>query len=69
LDNDDADLQTAEDKLILKKVGEAIEELANSNIADITETDLTKMVEQFATDIKKIDSEYFRTVLKKAEKN
>ncbi|XP_013099800.2 DNA mismatch repair protein spellchecker 1 [Stomoxys calcitrans] len=56
--------QTEEDKGLLEKINKAIENLSTTgNNVDINESDLSKLVEQFTQDIKKLDSEYFKSVL------
>lgn len=56
--------QTNEDKVILEKINKAIADLSTTgNNVDINENDLSKLVEQFAQDIKQLDSVYFKSVL------
>lgn len=63
-EDEHADKQTDEDKALLDKINKAIENLSTTgNNKDINENDLTKLVEQFTKDIKKLDSEYFKAVL------
>ncbi|KAM7353840.1 DNA mismatch repair protein spel1 [Cochliomyia hominivorax] len=60
--------QSDDDKALLDKINKAIEDLSTTgNNKDINEKDLTKLVEQFTKDIKKLDSEYFKAVLTTAE--
>ena len=63
-EDEHAEKQSAEDKDLLDKISKAIEDLSTTgNNKDINVTDLSKLVEQFTKDIKKLDSEYFKTVL------
>lgn len=56
--------QTEEDKSLLEKINKAIENLSTTgNNVDINENDLSKLVDQFTQDIKKLDSEYFKCIL------
>uniref|UniRef100_A0A1A9VQD0 DNA mismatch repair proteins mutS family domain-containing protein n=1 Tax=Glossina austeni TaxID=7395 RepID=A0A1A9VQD0_GLOAU len=64
LEDDHLAKQTQQDKDLLEKIHVAIERLSTTgNNKDINESDLTELVEKFAQDIKKLDSEYFKAIL------
>ncbi|XP_011294478.1 DNA mismatch repair protein spellchecker 1 [Musca domestica] len=63
-EDEHADKQSCDDKVLLEKINKAIENLSTTgNNVDINESDLSKLVEQFTQDIRKLDSEYFKCVL------
>lgn len=63
-EDEHADKQSGDDKVLLEKINKAIENLSTTgNNVDINESDLSKLVEQFTQDIRKLDSEYFKCVL------
>lgn len=56
--------QGQSDKELLDKIDAAVERLTTTgNDVDIDEAELSALVENFARDIKQLDSEYFRAVL------
>lgn len=56
--------QSQSDKELLDKIDAAVERLTTTgNDVDIDEAELSALVENFARDIKQLDSEYFRAVL------
>ena len=67
-DDEHQHTQNEDDKILLEKINNAIQKLSTTggNSADINELDLTKLVEQFTTEIEKLDSEYFKSIVSAA---
>lgn len=64
-EDEHAGKQSEEDKRLLDKLNTAVANLSTTgNNKDINEKDLSVLVEQFAEDIKNLDSEYFKAVVK-----
>ncbi|KAH8308107.1 hypothetical protein KR059_006489, partial [Drosophila kikkawai] len=67
-EDEHVDKQKKEDKALLEKIQVAIEQLSTAgNNTDINVEDLTQLVTQFTKDIKKLDSDYFKSVLATSE--